>query len=60
MMRRLLHQSRQAAEHRGRYRCAVCGYRTTRYSFGWTTKNPLSPAQLRRIAEAKVEREPSG
>jgi hypothetical protein len=48
------------SEHRGRYRCDLCGYRTTRYSFGWTTTNPLSPAQLRRIAEANLEGTSSG
>jgi hypothetical protein len=51
-------RGRHGFEHRGRYRCAVCGYRTTRYSFGWTLKNPLSPAQLRRIAEANLECKP--
>jgi hypothetical protein len=40
-------------EHRGRYRCDVCGYRTTRYPDGvWTLANPLSPLQRERIARA--------
>jgi rubredoxin len=40
-------------EHRGRYRCVLCGYRTTQYPNGqWTTANPLSPRQRERIAAA--------
>jgi hypothetical protein len=54
-------RGRNGSEHRGRYRCDVCGYRTTCYPGGlWTLANPLSPVQLRRIAEANLEREPSG
>jgi hypothetical protein len=39
-------------EHRGRYRCDVCGYRTTYVAGMWTTRNPLSPRQRERIAQA--------
>jgi hypothetical protein len=45
-------KARRGLVHRGRYKCDVCGYRTTYVAGMWSTKNPLSPLQKQRIAEA--------